>query len=188
MEKKLDLRIQKTKKNIYESFLHLLERNAFENIKVSEICEKAMINRSTFYAHFEDKYCLLDSFIKDLKVELKRVLDTNENFTSSKEYYMRLIELLLSHIEESKSIYIAVMMNNRNSVAMDMIYDTLKEDVQKRIEEEKNESMPVPAEFVSDFYLGALFHIGIEWIRSNRNYTKEEVLHYLDLLIPEKLC
>jgi len=181
---KIDLRIQKTKKNIYESFLQLLQKDAFENIKVSEICEKALINRSTFYAHFEDKYCLLDSFIKDLKIELRLTLEKNENITSSKEYYMKLIELLLEHIESSKEIYGAVMLNNRNSVAMDMIYDTLKEDIKKRIENEKMEGQKIPASFVSDFYLGAIFNIGMEWIRTNKTYTKEEILKYLDTLIP----
>jgi len=76
------------------------------------------------------------------------------------------------------------MLNNRNSVAMDMIYDTLKEDIKKRIENEKMEGQKIPASFVSDFYLGAIFNIGMEWIRTNKTYTKEEILKYLDTLIP----
>ena len=56
MEKKTDLRIIKTKKVIYEALIDLMKEKTFEEIKVSDICNKALINRSTFYAHYEDKY------------------------------------------------------------------------------------------------------------------------------------
>ena len=59
MEKKTDLRIIKTKKVIYEALIDLMKEKTFEEIKVSDICNKALINRSTFYAHYEDKYELL---------------------------------------------------------------------------------------------------------------------------------
>lgn len=185
MEKKLDLRIQKTKKNIYESFIYLLKEKTFENIKVSEICEKSLINRSTFYAHFEDKYMLLDSFIKDFKNSLKSLLETNKNYTNSKEYYLKLIDLLLCHMESEKEIYRAIMQNNRNSISMDMIYDTLKEDIEKRLEEENGSLKEIPTSFIANFYLGAIFNIGIEWLQKKNTYKKEEILKYLDLLLKE---
>ena len=68
--RKTDLRIIKTKKNLYESLLYLMKEKPFEELKVSEICENALVNRSTFYSHFDDKYDLLDSLICDLKDSL----------------------------------------------------------------------------------------------------------------------
>ncbi len=38
-------------------------QNSFEAITVKEICKRAMVNRATFYAHFDDKYALLDETI-----------------------------------------------------------------------------------------------------------------------------
>ncbi|WP_238883894.1 TetR/AcrR family transcriptional regulator [Clostridium sp. YIM B02551] len=60
-----DKRITKTHTLIQEAFLSLANKKAFEDITVKDISEKASINRATFYAHFEDKYDLLDSFISD---------------------------------------------------------------------------------------------------------------------------
>lgn len=184
-ESKTDLRVLKTKKNIYEALLHLMEQHAFEEIKVSEICENAMINRSTFYAHFEDKYALFDSFINDLRESLKRELEKNHNITSSKEYYMEVIKLLLDHVEEQRDIYTTIMVHNRNSVAMDMIYDTVKSDISSRIRGETKNA--IPSDFVSNFYLGAITNVGIEGMRPGSPYSKEDILNYLDLLIPEDL-
>lgn len=44
-----DLRVIKTKKNIEESFLRLLEKKSFSEITVQNILDEALINRSTFY-------------------------------------------------------------------------------------------------------------------------------------------
>ena len=51
-----DLRVIKTKKNIEESFLRLLEKKSFSEITVQNILDEALINRSTFYKHYSDKY------------------------------------------------------------------------------------------------------------------------------------
>lgn len=41
MEKKKDLRVIKTKKMIYTALVELMKEKTFEEIKVSDICEKA---------------------------------------------------------------------------------------------------------------------------------------------------
>ena len=97
-EVKTDLRIIKTKRSIYTAFLELLETKAFEEIKVSEICTGALVNRSTFYTHFEDKYMLLDCLIKDMKHILKNLLAENDNIDNSKAYYMEVMKILFDHI------------------------------------------------------------------------------------------
>ena len=178
----------KTKKNLYESLLFLMGEHPFEEIKVSEICEKAMTNRSTFYAHFEDKYALLSSLIMDLKTGLTEELLKNEEITNSKEYYLKCLYLLFEHIEHNKDVYSPLIVNNRNSIAMDMIYDSFLEDITKRMNlEGHDKKRKIPADFVTHFYLGAIFQIGMKWIQSKNYYSKEEVLSYLEHLIPNDL-
>ncbi|WP_026886948.1 TetR/AcrR family transcriptional regulator [Clostridium beijerinckii] len=60
-----DKRITKSRKLIQDAFLSLANKSPFENITVKDISERANVNRATFYAHFKDKYDLLDSFISD---------------------------------------------------------------------------------------------------------------------------
>ena len=45
MESK-DIRVQKTIKNIEDTFLHLLKEKSFVNITIKDICDEAMISRS----------------------------------------------------------------------------------------------------------------------------------------------
>ena len=49
MTNKTDLRIIKTNNTLYEALILLLKDKTFEEIKVSDICSKALVNRSTIY-------------------------------------------------------------------------------------------------------------------------------------------
>lgn len=51
-----DLRIIKTRKAIKETFLAMRHDLPVEKIFVRELCRKAMINKSTFYNHYQDIY------------------------------------------------------------------------------------------------------------------------------------
>ena len=59
-EEKLDPRVKRTRNLILRSFESLLAEKGFETISVQDVTDKAEVNRATFYAHFHDKYELLD--------------------------------------------------------------------------------------------------------------------------------
>jgi len=62
-EEKLDPRVKRTRSLILQAFGGLLAEKGFESISVQDITDKAEINRATFYAHFQDKYDLLNKAI-----------------------------------------------------------------------------------------------------------------------------
>lgn len=62
----MDLRMVKTKKNISEAFLTLRKKYPLEKIKTTELCEIALINKTTFYKHYQDIYALSDEFENEL--------------------------------------------------------------------------------------------------------------------------
>ena len=62
----MDLRVVKTRKHILNSFVELLNEHDFPDISVKMITQKALINRSTFYRNYKDKYDLRDILIDDI--------------------------------------------------------------------------------------------------------------------------
>ena len=71
---------------------------------------------------------------------------------------------------------------------MDMIYDTLNEDIKKRIEEEQDHiTTNIPSDIVAKFYLGAVFNVGMEWMKNHSKYTKQEIIEYLGILLPTSI-
>ena len=59
-----DPRVRRTRQLIEQAFDELLAEKNFDSITVQDVTERAQINRATFYAHFEDKYALLDHSIR----------------------------------------------------------------------------------------------------------------------------
>ncbi len=56
----MDIRIRKTRRSIINAFLELRAYQPLEKITVKELCEKAEINKSTFYKHYTDVFDLSD--------------------------------------------------------------------------------------------------------------------------------
>ena len=72
----MDLRVIKTKKNIRDTFVELRKKHSLDEIKVNMLCEKAMINKTTFYNHYQDIYALSE------ELESSAVDDFLKNFGS----------------------------------------------------------------------------------------------------------
>ena len=54
----MDIRIARTDRAIEQAFMELRAKNPLEKIKIKDLCALACINKSTFYAHYEDIYAL----------------------------------------------------------------------------------------------------------------------------------
>ena len=71
----MDIRIEKTRQSIINAFIELRSHKELERITIKELCEKAQINKSTFYAHYQDIYHLSDT------LETEVVVSIMENLT-----------------------------------------------------------------------------------------------------------
>ena len=65
MLKQEDPRVVRTRQLIREAFRELLQHKGFDAMTIKDIAERATINRATFYAHYEDKYALLEEIIEE---------------------------------------------------------------------------------------------------------------------------
>jgi len=71
----MDLRTERTKKNIVNAFIELRQHKPLEKITVTELAELACINKATFYSHYHDIYDLTEqledeyicAFLDDIK-------------------------------------------------------------------------------------------------------------------------
>ena len=188
MKEKTDLRIIKTKKILFDALLKLMKEKNFEKIKIADICEEALINRSTFYAHYEDKYELLMALFEEQKISLLEKLDNKENTNFSKEYLMEVLNILINYIDENREIYSAILSNNRNGILIDFLIDVIERDVSERLKDNndiKNSNLPL--DIIVKFYAGGLINIGMSWLINKEKYNKEQLLSYINILIPDKM-
>jgi len=60
-----DPRVVRTRRILIREMAVQLHKTDFNAITVREIVKNASVNRATFYAHFSDKYALLDAMLED---------------------------------------------------------------------------------------------------------------------------
>lgn len=71
-------RYQQTEKKICDTFLSLLETRDISHISVNALCQSAGINRSTFYAHFEDITFLIRHIDQTMRKNLMASFPTSD--------------------------------------------------------------------------------------------------------------
>lgn len=73
-EKKDSARVRMTKQLLRRAFTQLLLEKPIQSITVRELCERAQVNRGTFYLHYKDIYDLMESIETQMTQELGDVL------------------------------------------------------------------------------------------------------------------
>ena len=75
-----DERVIKTKKLIKTALSELIQEKGFDHVSITDLTQRANINRGTFYLHYQDKYDLLEKFENEV---LDNINTNAENFIKS---------------------------------------------------------------------------------------------------------
>lgn len=86
---------------IERTFVELLQTKAFHEISVSDICKKAGVNRTTFYANYTDIYDLADAIRDRLENAVSQLYESEiaQGFNSND--YLKLFD----HIRDNQIFY-----------------------------------------------------------------------------------
>ncbi|MGH2605359.1 MAG: TetR/AcrR family transcriptional regulator, partial [Anaerolineales bacterium] len=71
---RLDPRVRRTRQLLLRAVQELMAEKSFQAITVQDIAERATVNRATFYAHFTDKYALLEFSVREMFRERRQRL------------------------------------------------------------------------------------------------------------------
>lgn len=91
---KSDRRVKYTQRVLKESLLEILKERPVERVTVKEICDRADINRSTFYVHYGSPQELLDSIKNELYDEIKA---KKKDYTDIKAYMRQICETMYEY-------------------------------------------------------------------------------------------
>lgn len=173
-QRKQDLRVVKTKTLIKNAFLELIELNGYSKVTVTDIVEKAMINRNTFYLHYYDKEALIDEMISEhYKITeplIRKILYNNvkkylkDPIKMQEEIFKDIFEILLEEIE----LYRIFIMDPGLSGYLNKLKTTIKSKMQN--EYIKTDKHKIAFEFTFEGTYGTI----IEWIKND--YTNKETL------------
>ena len=158
-----------------EALIALLEKKDFAYITVKEICDKAGVNRSTFYLHYENTSDLL-------KETTRYIIDKHLAYYEIDKQHMSLQfntcnrEELLFITDEYLTPYLTFIKDNQrllkvsikhfHSMHMDEVYGKMFEHIFSPIL--ARFCVPVTEHsYVMKFYLTGVFAVVMEWLNKN---------------------
>jgi AcrR family transcriptional regulator len=121
---KQDRRVKYTQMVLKEALLEILQDRPIERISVKEICDRADVNRSTFYVHYGSPMELLDSIKDDMYDEIKSV---NTGYSDMLSFLTGVFDIMYKHRRLLKLL-------TRGMAHMDImlrIFDLWKDDFKR---------------------------------------------------------
>ena len=169
----MDIRSQRTKQVIAESFLELLKEKSAARITVTEICSKASINRATFYKHYLD--------VPDLQVSLENeILSDFASFLRSGRFagdakYKTVLMEMLTYLQQYGSRFYLLCSGNAGSElpakAFQLINDFAFPIMRQKLPTGEEEKAKLLYQFLTRG-CGALL---ICWLRGESKLSVEEI-------------
>lgn len=175
MEEKVDMRITKTQRAIKNIFFELMEEVGFSKITVKEIIERAEINRSTFYLHYNDKFDLLDKMENDLLIGFRSIgitapIDRIISHGFIAEYTVPYFNQLTSYIYENGKIFTLLISANGDPVFISKLSDLLKSVWTER---QISKRLSIPEGYAFAAFIGMITSLISEWVKNGYQETPE---------------
>lgn len=93
------------RESMREAFLLLLKEKKYEDITVSEICQKAGFSRTGFYSNYATKENLFNEIIESAFEKISGLLGSPFESNVGTEWYEKAFELLKDNIEVVKIVF-----------------------------------------------------------------------------------
>ncbi|MEB2301994.1 TetR/AcrR family transcriptional regulator [Lysinibacillus xylanilyticus] len=180
-EGQLDLRVRRTHKLLWESLFDLMtqSKQTYSSITINQICDRAMVHRTTFYQHFEDKNALLAfGFIQ--YQEQKQpfpVLPLVDRLTKP----FQVMEQFLHHQEIGKIL--ESQMGDEQFINF-MTYLT------REMKKEENEELQrickdhtIPSELITEFHSSVITTLSAWWLQNRNEVSAKEMDRYFHAMI-----
>jgi AcrR family transcriptional regulator len=179
-----DLRIRRTYKLLAEALYSLLEEKPFDDLSVIDICERAMIHRTTFYRHFEDKYHLMAFCTQKLTEKLAAASSAVRDGSNPRAYHLDVIRQVVHFYAEHKKMVLLLADRSRSNTVFNTVHEVISAASRKSLEEEKKKgvSFRVPIPVITEYYIGAIMSLTVWWLRNSMPYSEDELMHYIDML------
>lgn len=177
---KIDRRAKYTKMVLEESLITLMEKKDISKITIKEICEKADINRSTFYAHYRDQYDLLRKIENKFLAAIQAYL---ENFDKKyTEDIVLITEKIFQYIRKNARIC-RLLLSERGDFTfqkkiMKLVYDLIISEITGN-----NKITKEDAEYVYSFTVSGCVGFVQKWLddgmKKSPRYMAETIVNLI---------
>lgn len=165
---------------LLDSFYELLKEKAFSDITISEISEKADLDRRTFYRHFKSKESILEQYCRSIISEfvdlilsqdtLSKACVTTAYFTFWKNH----IEFL-KLLERDNLLYFLLK-------EFEPLLSLTRKTVKPKIEQA---SLTKEEHYYLSFFIGGFFNLLLKWLSQGAIESPSEMATIINEIFPQ---
>lgn len=186
---KEDLRQRRSRQHLTGALLTLMEERPYGEITVVDICQRAMVHRTTFYAHFEDKNDLFQYVLRNMmdrfSAERARAEAVNGLREGVRDEFQKVLEFFRAHRRLRM-----VGMGSPGSPEPRMMEEAVAEVLERFILEKGDPAFrdgnPNAARVWSHFYAGAIMSTVNWWLENDMPLDEGEMVALMEKLLPER--
>ena len=161
------MRLQSEKyvdKYIIEALFSLIKKKDYNNISITEICEKAGTGRMSFYRNFNSKEDIIRQWITNTTITFLKESDINYKKDSTNDYFIKLFTHLEKYKTEAMLIYKANLFNLLKNEFDDKLINLHQEEY---------------SNYKSYFLAGGIFNVYYFWLINGCKETPHQVAEKL---------
>ena len=166
-----------------KALLSLLEKKPFEYVTISELCEEAGVNRSTFYLHYENTFDLLkeatayvlDNFASYFSVDMESITSKYANCNLQELNFIneKYLHPYLSFIKENQRLFVAVLSQPTtfdSNAIFQRLFENVFQPILDRFHYPRDEQ-----HYVMMFYLNGITAVVTEWLKDGCSKSIEGI-------------
>jgi AcrR family transcriptional regulator len=176
-DSELSAKTLQTRRLLTEHLKSMLEEQNFRRITVNDICQRAMISRSTFYLHFDDKYSLL-------RYCLELEMSQWEQASAELDFHNYLI-YVLNDILSKKNFYENTLVYANDHELHEIFFTVFSNFFTMKLEQiiDQKQVLPCPVSIISAFYVGGITCSIIQWIKKDFYIPVADMARYQEELL-----
>ena len=178
MNTKNNQRSQETSTRIVKAVYRAIteEHKPLDRITVREICQEAEINRSTFYAHYQDVYDVVEKVERTMSERLTQsVLEKLDSAVSVSD----LFEQVFAFVREYQAFYTVYLGQMHRAGVIGVAWDLLKERTTQLDYARLGYRSQAELEYVGIFFINGLTAMLRRWLETDCQETPQELVDIL---------
>lgn len=179
MAEKMDRRKARTKQQLHRALLALLAEKGADTITVTEVAERADVNRGTFYLHYKDVADMLQQMKDEVFQHLSACVEQLDlaqaiRYADREEPYpaiVKIFEEIAAHAE-----FLRLMLGPGGDLAYVIrLRELLTARMYRNLELNAPDKLMIPMDYLAAYLISANFGLVMHWIESGMSLPPEKM-------------
>ena len=173
----MDFRVIKTHRALLQALRVLLSEKNFDDITVTELCERAEIRRVTFYTHFDGKEALFAYMIREMQERFHSEKKFASKTQTPASYCANVLGHILDFMEENERIAETVMNSSAKNLVLEALSKQIGTDLRSCFSStaQQDPSLSADPGMLAVLCSGALLSCARWWVTKGKQVSKEDL-------------